>query len=88
MVDGSPQRLGELFDRNHLLLRKIGVSTPLLDELVAVARKAGASGAKLSGGGGGGNIIALVTEESAEQVERALLHAGARRVIITKVGTS
>ena len=55
--------LGLLMNRNHELLRQIGVSTPGLDGLVAEARKAGALGAKLTGAGGGGCIIALVDDD-------------------------
>jgi len=51
--------LGSLMNRNHELLKDIGVSTPRLDLLVSKARKAGALGAKLTGAGGGGCIIAL-----------------------------
>ena len=72
-------------DRNHALLQEIGVSCPELDALVAAARAAGATGAKLSGGGRGGNMIALVTGETAPQVADALRVAGAVRVIITEV---
>jgi len=55
--------LGLLMNRNHELLQRIGVSTPRLDKLVTVARKAGAIGAKLTGAGGGGCIIALCDDE-------------------------
>ncbi len=54
--------LGELLDENHALLGEIGVSTPRLDELVQLARRAGARGAKLSGAGGGGVVLALVDD--------------------------
>jgi mevalonate kinase len=57
--DEDDKELGSLMNRNHELLRQIGVSTPSLDGLVATARKAGALGAKLTGAGGGGCIIAL-----------------------------
>lgn len=83
---GQSEALGPVFNRNHALLQEIGVSTPLLDQLVAAARGAGALGAKLSGGGGGGNVIALVTNESASAVADALQAAGAIRVVITTVG--
>jgi mevalonate kinase len=53
------KELGSLMNRNHELLRQIGVSTLELDKLVAEANKAGALGAKLTGAGGGGCIIAL-----------------------------
>lgn len=82
---GKIAALGPLFDRNHALLREIGVSTPHLDQLVEAARQAGAFGAKLSGGGGGGNIIALVTTHTADQVTAALQAAGAVRVVVTTV---
>jgi len=82
---GETARLGPLFDRNHSLLAQMGVSTPLLDRLIEVARAAGAAGAKLSGGGGGGNLIALVDEVTAPAVVAALQAAGAVRVLVTAV---
>jgi mevalonate kinase len=57
--------LGALMNRNHELLRQIGVSTSTLDRLVVAARKAGALGAKLTGAGGGGCIIALCRDKKA-----------------------
>jgi mevalonate kinase len=83
--DGRPDALGPLMDANHALLREIGVSSPELDVLVAVARGAGASGAKLCGAGRGGNMIALVTANTADAVADALRSAGAVRVIPTEV---
>lgn len=83
---GETARLGPLMDANHTLLQEMTVSSPELDCLVAAARSAGAAGAKLSGGGRGGNMIALVTEKSAPVVSEALLGAGAKHVIITRVG--
>ncbi|MEO0997189.1 MAG: hydroxymethylglutaryl-CoA reductase, degradative, partial [Pseudomonadota bacterium] len=59
LLDGSVSRLGELANLNHGLLTALGVSTPELDRLCAIARSAGASGAKLTGGGGGGAILAV-----------------------------
>ncbi len=82
---GKPESLGELMDQNHALLQQLTVSSPELDNLVEAARKAGALGAKLSGGGRGGNMIALVKKEKAESVSNALLSAGAKRTIVTKV---
>src|SRR5205823_6289578 len=40
--------LGRLMNRNHEMLRQIGVSTPDLDRLVAKARQAGARGANIT----------------------------------------
>ena len=74
---------GELLSRNHELLQALGVSTPMLDDLVNCALQAGALGAKLSGGGGGGNIIALVHHTQADSISRALEQQGAVRTITT-----
>lgn len=85
LEDGDLETLGTLMNRNHELLKALTVSSPELDRLVDAALSAGAIGAKLSGGGRGGNMIALVSEESASQVEPALLRAGAVRVFRTTV---
>lgn len=69
-----PRELGAALDENHALLRRLGVSTPALDELCAMARAHGALGAKLSGSGGGGVVMALV----AEGAEACLLDAARR----------
>jgi mevalonate kinase len=77
--------LGELMNENHVLLQKLSVSSPELDQLVEAAREAGALGAKLSGGGRGGNMIALVEPGIAEAVSLSLKEAGAKNTIITQV---
>jgi hydroxymethylglutaryl-CoA reductase len=51
--------LGSLMNTAHGVLNAIGVSTPELEGMVAIARAAGATGAKLTGSGGGGSIVAL-----------------------------
>lgn len=82
---GRIDSLGDLMNQNHALLQEMTVSSPELDRLVESARKAGASGAKLSGGGRGGNMIALVEKDRAAQVAEALLSAGAKRTIVTEI---
>lgn len=82
---GAVDALGELMNANQVLLREIGVSSPEIEALVNAAVRAGARGAKLSGAGRGGNVIALVDAATQDHVERALLDAGARRVIVTQV---
>jgi mevalonate kinase len=82
---GQPNGLGPLMTNNHAYLREMGVSCPELDSLVEAAMRGGALGAKLSGAGRGGNVIALITAGRAEGVERALLSAGAKRVINTVI---
>jgi mevalonate kinase len=65
---GRQRELGALLDRNHSLLRDLGVSTPALDSACQQARDAGALGAKLTGGGGGGCVLALTEADSTERV--------------------
>lgn len=51
---------GVLMDASHDSLRgDFSVSTPELDEVVAVAREGGAAGARLTGAGFGGSVVAL-----------------------------
>lgn len=80
---GDLPELGRLMDANHAVLQEITVSSAELDRLTAVARAAGALGAKLSGAGRGGNMIALVHPETAVLVEQSLKEAGARQVLHT-----
>ncbi len=54
--------LGGALDDNHAHLRDLEVSTPEIERAIALARSAGALGAKLTGSGGGGAIIALAPD--------------------------
>jgi mevalonate kinase len=87
IANGQVERLGYLMRDNQALLREMGVSSPDIERLILAARTAGARGAKLSGGGRGGNVICLIDEVTQDVVERALMKAGAKRVIVTTVGS-
>ncbi len=64
---------GQLLDASHRSLRDdYDVSHPELDRLVALAREAGAAGARLTGAGFGGSIVALCRAERAPEVMAAL----------------
>ncbi len=67
--DGDLAALGELMNVCHGMLNALQVSTPELEQLVAIAREAGALGAKLTGGGGGGSIIAVCDGDTAAVVD-------------------
>jgi len=67
--------LGSLMNICQGLLNALGVSTPVLEEMVDIARSNGALGAKLTGGGGGGCVIALCPGVEA-QVSTAFSAAG------------
>ena len=77
--EGNKEAVGELMNKNHELLNKIGVGHPLLEKLVDLALDAGALGAKLTGGGGGGNMVALANnaEEQTDICEK-ITEAGYR----------
>ena len=77
--------IGALMNKNHGLLREIGVSCKELEELVDIAMKNGALGAKLTGTGRGGLMIALVEEKDARNIAVAFDKAGYKSQI-TKIG--
>lgn len=54
-----------------------GISTPLIDRLVAVTRKAGATGAKACGAGGGGCVFFLAERGARQRVSEAIEREGA-----------
>lgn len=58
--EGDRFALGRLMDLNQTLLSALFVSTPDIERMCAIARGAGALGAKLTGAGGGGSVVALV----------------------------
>ena len=80
--DQDMVRLGELMNVNHGLLNALQVSTPELEQLVTLARDAGALGAKLTGGGGGGSIVA-VCDGDPQPVIDALQNGGFQAFALT-----
>lgn len=80
LAENQLETLGVLLNRNHELLVQLGVSHPQLDTLCAVARQAGALGAKLSGAGGGGVMVALTVPEQQSLIKQALEKSGAHQV--------
>lgn len=53
-----------------------GITTPLIDKLIAAAKRQGARAAKVCGAGGGGCVIALVEEGSRNRVHEAIRKNG------------
>jgi mevalonate kinase len=64
---GDWSALGKLIDLNQMLLGGLFVSTPEIERMCAIARTAGALGAKLTGAGGGGSVVALVPSRAAAE---------------------
>ncbi|AIC15418.1 mevalonate kinase [Nitrososphaera viennensis] len=74
---GNTEHLGMLMNENQLLLERLGVSHEKADDLIDVARRAGALGAKITGAGGGGAIIALAaSKEDSERIASAIKETG------------
>ena len=71
---GDLATFGELLHEGWQLKRSISpaVSTPLIDDLYAAARGAGATGGKLLGAGGGGFVLLFVKPELRQRVLEAL----------------
>ena len=72
---GDLDGLGQLMNYNQMLLSGLFLSTPEIERACAVAREAGALGAKLTGAGGGGAVIALCRDRG-QPIEAALRAAG------------
>ena len=75
------KKVGTLMDKNQELLRKLGVSSFRLEEMVNAAKDAGAYGAKLSGAGVGDCMVAI-PDGSREDVEQAIRDAGGQVISI------
>ena len=53
-----------------------GITTPLIDKLIAAARKQGARAAKVCGAGGGGCVVVFIEEGTRVRVENAIRNNG------------
>lgn len=79
--------LGAAMNVCHGLLNAIGVSTPHLERMVALARRSGAVGAKLTGAGGGGSIVALCPDRIGD-VQEAMRLAGYHTLVLADEGNA
>jgi galactokinase len=78
LTAGEARSCGDLMNASHASLRdRLRVSHPALDELVQVAREAGAAGARMTGAGFGGSIVCLAESAHASPILDALRDAQA-----------
>lgn len=75
LEESDLKKIGFLMNRNHKLLKQIGVSCPELEKLIDIALTNKALGAKITGAGVGGLIVALCKDEKhqgliAKEIER------------------
>ncbi|MBE2229513.1 MAG: dehydrogenase [Chitinophagaceae bacterium] len=74
LLKGRLHEIGEILDYGFAQKRKMaeGISNPLMEEIYSAARKAGATGGKISGAGGGGFMIFYCPVNSKYKVIEAL----------------
>ena len=74
MLTADLQGFGALMDASHTSLKTdYDVSTGALDELVTIAKKGGAAGARLTGAGFGGCVVALANRSTVGEVLETLV---------------
>ncbi|HYF30003.1 MAG TPA: dehydrogenase [Chitinophagaceae bacterium] len=80
LLKGRLHEIGEILDFGFQQKRKMaeGISNNLMEELYETAKKAGATGGKISGAGGGGFMIFYCPENSKYNVMNALEKFGGR----------
>ncbi len=86
LESGNLKRIGELMNKNHEMLQKIGVSCKELDFLVNMARKNGALGAKLTGTGRGGYMVALTPGKALQDRVAVAIEKEGFMIMKTKIG--
>ena len=83
---GDLKKVGDLMNENHRILQELGVSSRELDQLVDIARKQGAFGAKLTGGGGGGCMVALTPGKEVQGKVVGAFKGAGYEYLMTKIG--
>jgi len=73
--------IGPLLDRNHDLLREVGVSHPRLEAIREAVRPV-AEGSKLTGAGRGGSLVVLVRPGKEVEATRRIRAAGALAFVV------
>jgi len=90
LLKGSLSQIGEILDFGWEFKKQMaqGISSTLIDDVYETAKKAGATGGKISGAGGGGFMIFYCPENSRFNVIEALKKFGGRcrRYEFTEVG--
>lgn len=85
-INFNLDQIGKLMNENHKLLQQLTVSSPELDEMVKIAREAGAFGAKLTGTGRGGLIVALTPGKELQDKVAVALEKKGFSTLTTTIG--
>jgi D-glycero-alpha-D-manno-heptose-7-phosphate kinase len=78
LLKGQVRRFGELLEESLVTKKRMNphITTPAIDEMLALAKKHGAIGGKLLGAGGGGYLLLFVEGHRRHEVKSALEKAG------------
>ncbi|GIV23330.1 MAG: dehydrogenase [Bacteroidia bacterium] len=78
LLKGRIDEIGEILDTGFQYKRQLaeGISTPFIEEVYEVAKKAGATGGKISGAGGGGFMVFYCPKNTRYAVAEALSALG------------
>jgi D-glycero-alpha-D-manno-heptose-7-phosphate kinase len=78
LLKGRLHEIGEILEFGYQQKKQMadGISNPLIEEIYDTARKAGATGGKISGAGGGGFMVFYCPDISKYRVQDALKHFG------------
>lgn len=78
ILKGEIDKIGEILDFGWKYKKQMagGITNPLIDDIYQVAKKAGASGGKVSGAGGGGFMFFYCPKTTKYNVEQALKQFG------------
>ena len=75
-------KLGRLMNEHHNFLKNnLKITVPKIDEMIDIATKNGAYGAKIIGSGGGGSILILSNENKQDNIINKLFSIGVNDVV-------
>ena len=83
--DIDPIKLGALITRHHNNLRDgLGISTPIIEEIMNTALENGALGGKINGSGGGGCCYVYVKDEDCDKIVNAVEALGYPAIVLSQ----
>jgi mevalonate kinase len=82
---GGIQEIGKLMNQNQELLKKIGVSSPEIEQIIKIALYEGALGAKLTGAGCGGKVLILCENQAQQEKIIATMQTKGFESVKTKI---
>jgi mevalonate kinase len=66
------EQIGELFNRNHELLDRLSLSSPILNKIINICNSEGSLGTKITGAGGGGSVLSFLHKDDLSVIKNIL----------------